>query len=75
MTELTIPPDADDDRTEALVREHVDVGDGVEVREAERTGGDDPAVTGEVTGIEAGHLEFDDQPLGGKSVWFDESRR
>ena len=72
MTELTIPPDADDERAAALVREHVDVGDEVEVREAERTGGDDPAVTGEVTGIEAGYLELDGQPLDGKSVRYDE---
>lgn len=71
MTELTIPPDASDERAAALVSDHVDVGDVVEVWERDRTGGDDPEVTGEVTGIEPGYLELDGRPLGEGSVRYD----
>ncbi|THE63971.1 hypothetical protein D8Y22_15295 [Salinadaptatus halalkaliphilus] len=72
MTELTIPPDADEQQATRLVQDHVEIGDTVEIREAERTGGDDPEITGTVTGVEAGYLELDDEPLDGKSVRYDE---
>ena len=72
MTELTIPGEADEQRAAQLVREHVEIGDTVEVRESERTGGDDPEVTGEVTAVEAGYLELDGEPVDGKSVRYDE---
>ncbi|MEY7850646.1 hypothetical protein AB7C87_15770 [Natrarchaeobius sp. A-rgal3] len=72
MTELTIPPDADEQETSKLVQEHVEVGDEVEVREAERTGGGDHEVTGTVTGIEPGYLELDGKPLAEGSVRYDE---
>ncbi|RQG98946.1 hypothetical protein [Natrarchaeobius oligotrophus] len=72
MTELTIPQDADGTRAAELVQEHVDVGDRVEIREAERTGSGDPEITGEVTGIEPGYLELDGQPLSEGSVRYDE---
>lgn len=71
MTELTIPPDADQQRAGKLVRDHVDVGDVVRVREAERTGGDDPGVTGEVTSVEAGQLEIDGEGADGRGFRFD----
>ncbi|WP_049927416.1 hypothetical protein [Halopiger goleimassiliensis] len=72
MTELTIPPEADEQRAAELISDHVDVGDDVEVREAERTGSDDHAVTGEVTDVSPGYLELDGEPLDGKSVRYDE---
>ncbi|MCW8172466.1 hypothetical protein D8S78_08070 [Natrialba swarupiae] len=71
MTELTIPPDAGEQKATRLVQEHVTVGDDVEVRKADRTGSGDPQLTGEVTGIEAGYLELDGKSLGG-SVRYDE---
>ena len=71
MTELTVPSDADQERAAALVRDHVTIGDVVEVWERDRTGGDDPEVTGEVTGIEPGYLELDGQPPGEGSVRYD----
>ncbi|RQG90041.1 hypothetical protein EA462_08555 [Natrarchaeobius halalkaliphilus] len=72
MTELTIPPEADQKRAAKLIQEHVDVGDTVEIREAERTGSDSPTITGEVTGIDPGYLELDGQPLTEGSVRYDE---
>lgn len=72
MTELTIPPDADEVRATKLVQEHVDVGDVVEIWEADRTGSDDPHHTGEVTGLEPGYLELDGRPLDEGSIRYDE---
>ncbi|QSW99565.1 hypothetical protein [Haloterrigena alkaliphila] len=72
MTELTIPPDATEERAATLVREHVTVGELVEVWERDRTGADDPEYIGEVTGIEPGYLELDDQSLEGGSIRYDE---
>ncbi|MWV39907.1 hypothetical protein [Natrialba sp. INN-245] len=72
MTELTIPPDADEQKATRLVQEHVTVGDDVEVRKADRTGSGDPQLTGGVTGIEAGYLELDGNSLGEGSVRYDE---
>ncbi|QLK26610.1 hypothetical protein HYG81_03050 [Natrinema zhouii] len=72
MTDLTIPPDADTDRIKALVQDHVEIGDTVEVRSEERTEDHQTAVTGEVTGIEPGHLEIDGQSLNNGSVRYDE---
>ncbi|GAB3665949.1 hypothetical protein [Halopiger thermotolerans] len=71
MTDLTIPPDADDERAKALVQEYVDVGDVVQVWEADRTGSDDPEHEGEVTGLEPGYLELDGQPLDEGSIRYD----
>ncbi len=72
MTELEIPPHLDQQQVAELVDEHVDVGDEVQIWEAERTGGDAPERTGTVTGIEPGYLELDDEPLEGPSVRYDE---
>ncbi|RKD97696.1 hypothetical protein [Halopiger aswanensis] len=72
MTELTIPPDADDSRAKALVQEHVDVGDVVQIWEADRTGSDDPEHEGKVTGLEPGYLELDGQPLEAGSIRYDQ---
>ncbi|ELY58259.1 hypothetical protein [Natronococcus jeotgali] len=73
MTELTIPPDADEERAAQLVREHVEVGDVVEVRSEEwadeRQNVD---VEGTVTALEPGYLELDEQPPGEGSVRYDE---
>ncbi|ELZ05626.1 hypothetical protein C482_01901 [Natrialba chahannaoensis JCM 10990] len=74
MTELTIPRDAGTEEASALVKEHVAVGDKVEIREADRTGGDDVAMTGEVTGIEPGYLELDGQSPKNGSPRYDEIR-
>ena len=72
MTELTVPRDADEERTAALVREHVEIGDVVQIWERDRTDADDPEITGEVTGVETGYLELDGQPLEEGSVRYDE---
>lgn len=71
MTELTIPTDADQQLASQLVREHVDLGDVVRVTEAERTGSEEPAVTGEVTGVEPGQLQLDGEGIDGKGVRYD----
>lgn len=72
MTDLSIPPDADTDRIKALVQDHLEIGDTVEVRSEERTEDHQTAVTGELTGFEPGYLEIDGQPLGEGSVRYDE---
>ena len=72
VTELTIPPDTDEQQAAELVAEHVDVGDDVEVRGAERTGDGEPVVTGEVTDVAPGYLELDGEPADGKGVRYDE---
>ncbi|MGQ3413539.1 hypothetical protein [Natrinema versiforme] len=72
MTNLKIPPDADTERTKALVREHLEIGDIVEVRSEERTEDHETDVTGELTSFEPGYLEIDGQPLGEGSVRYDE---
>ncbi|WP_247002049.1 hypothetical protein [Halosolutus gelatinilyticus] len=74
MTDLTIPPDANTDRAAALIREHVDVGDEVEVWEGDRTGADDPEHVGTVTGFEPGYLELDGQSPGEGSIRYDQIR-
>jgi len=61
MTERTVPSDADTKRTKALVQDHVDIGDTIEVRNEERTGDRMIAVTGEVTGLES-ELAVDGRP-------------
>ncbi|WP_121741124.1 hypothetical protein [Natronorubrum halophilum] len=72
MTELTVPPDASEDRAAELVRDHVTVGDVVQIWGRERTGGDDPELTGEVTGFEPAYLELDGRSLTEGSVRYDE---
>ncbi len=72
MTELTIPPDADEQRAAALVHEHITPGDTVEIWERDRTSADEPEITGEVTGLEPGYLELDGQSLSDGSVRYDE---
>jgi len=72
MTNLTVPPDANTRRTKALVQEHVDIGDTVEVRSAERTMDQITLVTGDVTGFESEYLELDGQSLDEGSVRYDE---
>ncbi|TYL39185.1 hypothetical protein CV102_07825 [Natronococcus pandeyae] len=72
MTQLTIPPDADEERATKLVQEHVEIGDVVEVRNQERTEGDAFDVTGTVTGVEPGYLELDERPPAEGSVRYDE---
>lgn len=73
MTELTIPPDTDEEHAAQLVREHVEVGDVVEVRSKEwADDSQDFDIEGTVTGIEPGYLELDDQPVDEGSVRYDE---
>ncbi|SEP79802.1 hypothetical protein [Natrinema salaciae] len=72
MTDLTIPPDADVDRTKALVREHLEIGDTVEVRSEDRTEDHQTDVVGELTGFEPGYLEIDGQSLEEGSVRYDQ---
>ncbi|SEH15669.1 hypothetical protein SAMN04487967_2186 [Natronorubrum sediminis] len=72
MTELTVPPDADEERTADLVREHVSVGDTVEIWGRERTDADDPEHSGVVTGFETGYLELEGDSPEEKSVRYDE---
>lgn len=71
MTELTIPPDADEKRATELVQEFVSIGDVVEIRDQNRTEGDTIHVTGTVTGLESGYLEIDEQPPSEGSVRYD----
>lgn len=72
MTDLTIPPDADTDQVKALVRDHVEPGDTVEVRSEERTEDHLTDVTGEVTALESDYLEIDGQPPGDGGVRYDD---
>ncbi|MFU8869776.1 hypothetical protein [Natronococcus sp.] len=73
MTELTIPPDADEERAAQLVREHVEVGDVVEVQSKEwADDSQDFDIEGTVTGVEPAYLELDDQPVDEGSVRYDE---
>ncbi|ELY49333.1 hypothetical protein [Natronolimnohabitans innermongolicus] len=72
MTDLTIPRDANEEDAEKLVREHVEIGDTVQIWERERTDDGDHDVVGEVTGIEAGYLELDGQSPESGSVRYDE---
>ncbi|MDS0474982.1 hypothetical protein [Natrinema sp. 1APR25-10V2] len=72
MTDLTIPPDADERRAAELVQSHVEIGDTVEIRNAERTEDHQLDVTGEVTGFEPEYVELDGQSLDDKGVRYDE---
>jgi len=68
MTDLTVPSDANTKRIKALVENHVELGDTVEVRSEERTEDRMTDVTGEVTSFEPGYLELDGQSLAEGSV-------
>ncbi len=72
MTDLTIPPDADERRAAELVQSHVEIGDTVEIRNAERTEDHQLDVTGEVTGFEPEYVELDGQSSDDKTVRYDE---
>jgi len=72
MTDLNIPQDADAEQAKALVREHFEIGDVVEVRDAERTEDHQMDTSGEITGFEPDYLEIDDQPLGEGSARYEE---
>ncbi|WP_222918495.1 hypothetical protein [Natrinema sp. SYSU A 869] len=72
MTDLTIPPDADTEQTKALVQDHFEIGETIEVRSEERTEDHQTDITGELTDFEPGYLEIDGQPLGEGSVRYDE---
>ncbi|OLZ40540.1 hypothetical protein A6E15_05840 [Natrinema saccharevitans] len=72
MTDLTIPADAGTDRIKTLVQDHLEIGDTVEVRDAERTEDHGTDVVGEVTGFEPGYLEIDGRSLDEGSVRYDE---
>ncbi|WP_440771766.1 hypothetical protein [Natronorubrum sp. DTA28] len=72
MTELTVPPDADEEEAAALVQEHISVGDVVEIWKRERTDADDPEHSGAVTSFEPAYLEIDGQSPENKSVRYDE---
>jgi hypothetical protein len=73
MTELEIPPEADEERATKLVQEHVSIGDVVEVRSAEQANSDlDRDLEGTVTGVEHGYLEIDDKPVDEGSIRYDE---
>ncbi|SEV83376.1 hypothetical protein [Natrinema salifodinae] len=72
MTDITIPPDADEDQARRLIEDHVEIGDVVEIRSEERTEDHPVDVTGEVTGIEPGYVEIDGRPVGEGSVRYDQ---
>ncbi|AGB16627.1 hypothetical protein Halru_2033 [Halovivax ruber XH-70] len=75
MTELEIPPDADEPTAASLVRDFVDEGVLVEVHTADTMGhsvSESPTVEGEVTGFEPGYLELDGEGPTGKGVRWDE---
>ncbi|SIR61821.1 hypothetical protein [Natronorubrum thiooxidans] len=72
MTELTIPPDANEQQTAELLREHVSTGDTVEIWDRKRASGDDPKHTGTVTDLGPGYLELDGQSPTDSSVRYDE---
>lgn len=72
MTDLTIPADADANRAKALVEEHIEIGDIVTVRDAERTEDHQMDITGEVTGFESDYLEIDGNSPGEGGVRYDE---
>jgi len=72
MTDLTVPSDANTKRIKALVQNHVELGDTVEVRSEERTEDRMMDVTGEVTGLEPAYLELDGRSLAEGSVRYDE---
>lgn len=75
MTELEIPPDADAETAEALVREFVEVGTVVRAHTQETMGEPDAGSTGiegRITGFEPGYLELDEADATGKSVRWDE---
>lgn len=77
MPELEIPAEASTREAKELIEEFVDVGDIVEVRSYEMTGGQRTEVTGEITAYrdprsEPAYLEIDEQPLGEGSVAFDD---
>lgn len=72
MSELTIPDGADEPETRELVCEFVNVGDEVTIGNEERGGDSKLEVTGEVTGIESGHVELDGQSLSARGVRYDQ---
>ncbi|WP_306052361.1 hypothetical protein [Natronococcus wangiae] len=72
MSQLTIPPDAGEERASELVREHVEIGDVVEIRNEKRTEEDAFDVKGTVTSVEPGYLELDEKPPTEGSVRYDE---
>ena len=72
MTEVKIPVEADEKRASELVREHLEIGDEVLVRNQETAAGQRIEERGEVTGFEPGYLELDGQPLTAKSVRYDD---
>ena len=80
MTELQIPPEADEREAMELVDELVDIGDVVEVESYAMTGEERIEVTGEITGShdpdsEPAYLEIDGQPVGEGSVPYEKIER
>ncbi len=77
MTELQIPPEADEREAMELVDDLVDIGDVVEVESYAMTGEERIEVTGEITGShdpdsEPAYLEIDGQPVGEGSIPYEE---
>ncbi|MCU4925411.1 hypothetical protein OB905_05330 [Halobacteria archaeon AArc-dxtr1] len=73
MTELTVPPKADEAEAGELIAEFVEYGDIVKVRSEATAADDRTVVEGEVTGLrtqESGpnYLELDERPLGAGSI-------
>lgn len=75
MTELEIPPDADAETAQALVREFAEVGTVVRAYTQETMGDPDEGATGvegRITGFEPAYLELDGDDTTGKSPRWDE---
>lgn len=75
MTELEIPPDADAETAQALVREFVEVGTVVRAHTQETMGepGDGATgIEGRITGFEPAYLELDGDDTTGKGLRWDE---
>lgn len=72
MTDVTVPIDAGEKQARKLLREHLEVGEEVLVRNQETAAGDRIEERGEVTGFEPAYLELDGQPLTGKSISYEQ---
>lgn len=77
MTELEVPPEADEKEASRLVREFVRIGDEVSVSDEQKTETEDDErvrTSGEVTAVEPGYVELDGEGPDGKGVRYDEIR-
>ncbi|WP_254863571.1 hypothetical protein [Halovivax gelatinilyticus] len=75
MTELEIPPEADESTAYDLITEFIDEGAVVDVQSRQTTDevGETPDdVRGTITGFQHGYLEIDGESPDGKGVRYDE---